>query len=579
MRYSQALISTRKETPVDAELPSHRLMLRAGYIEQLTAGIYTLMPLAFRCVKKIETIVREELDATGAQELLLPMVQPADIWKLSGRWDRYGKELLRFKDRKEQDYCLSPTHEEGITDLAKRHIRSYRNMPVNLYQIQVKFRDELRPRAGLMRGREFLMKDAYSFDVDTSAAELSYQKMYDAYTRIFTRCGLKFRPVQADSGNIGGAHSHEFQVLAQTGEDKIIACSACGYAANEEKAAPRRAYDIQNHFTPDTSVAATERVHTPDARSIDDVSAFLNMAPERFIKTLIYLADGKPVAALMQGNDGLNEVKLQGLIGCETLVMAPESIIREATGCDAGFAGPCGLKIPIYADFAVAQMHDAVTGANEAQHHLIHVEAGRDFNVTAMADLVLVKEGDACTVCGEKVEAFRGIEVGHVFLLGTNYSEPMGATYLDNNGEAHPCVMGCYGIGITRVLAAAIEQHHDEDGIDLPVSIAPYHVILAPLQLKSDDVLEATETIYRELQAAGIEVLLDDRDIRPGVKFKDDDLLGIPYRITVGQRTLAEGQVEFKHRKQKDPSLVALSEITAHVRQQIDSDLKALDAV
>lgn len=577
MRYSQALIPTRKENPVDAELPSHRLMMRAGYIEQLTAGIYTLMPLAWRSVQKIEAIIREELNAAGAQELLLPMVQPAEIWQLSGRWDHYGKELLRFKDRKEQDYCLSPTHEEGITDLAKRHIRSYRSMPINLFQIQVKFRDEVRPRGGLMRGREFIMKDGYSFDVDYENAEIAYKKMYDAYSRIFKRCGLEFRAVEADSGNIGGSHSHEFQVLAQTGEDRILSCPKCGYAANEEKAEVKRDESVKA-FSPDPQTPAKEEVATGDAHSIDEVAAFFNDVPEHSIKTLVYLADAKPVVILMRGNDNLNEIKLTRLLNCENLVMASDSAIEEVMGSKAGALGPCGIDLPIYADLNVAKMHDCICGANHTDHHFVHVEPGRDFKVNAIADLILAQEGDACPHCGEKLQAFKGIEVGHVFLLGTKYSVPMGATYLDEKGDSHPCVMGCYGIGVTRVLAAAIEQYNDENGINLPAAIAPYHVILAPLQLRSEAILSVTEKLYAELQNAGIEVLYDDRDIRPGVKFKDDDLIGVPYRITIGEKNLANNKVEFKHRTEKDAQLVDLDKIVDVVKAQIAADLDKCNA-
>lgn len=572
MRYSQALIPTRKETPVDAELPSHQLMLRAGYIEQLTAGIYTLMPLANRCVQKIAQIVREELNAAGAQEILLPMVQPAEIWKQSGRWDHYGKELLRFKDRKDQEYCLSPTHEEGVTDLARRHVRSYRQMPINLYQMQVKFRDELRPRAGLMRGREFLMKDGYSFDVSYEKAEESYKKMYDAYSRIFTRCGLAFRAVEADSGNIGGSHSHEFQVLAQTGEDRIMACSECGYAANEEKADVRRSTE----FAAPTD-AAKEEVHTPNARTIEEISAFLNLPADRFIKTLVYLADNEPVVVLIQGHRAINEIKLAKLLGCQLLLLADEATVKRVTDADTGFAGPCGLKgVKVVADEDVMRMHDCATGANHTDHHFIHVEPGRDFKVDATADLILAQEGDACPHCGKPLQTFRGIEVGHVFLLGTKYSEPMGATYLDAEGASHPCVMGCYGIGVTRVLAAAIEQYNDENGINLPTVIAPYQVILAPMLMKSETVVAAAEKLYADLTAAGIEVLYDDRDVRAGVKFKDDDLLGVPYRITVGERNLKEGFVELKHRAEKDNTKVALDDVINALKARIEADYKAV---
>ena len=555
MRYSQMLIPTRKEDPVDAELPSHRLLLRAGYIEQLTAGIYDYLPLAWRSLQKIAQIVREELNKEGAQELLLPMVQPAEVWQQSGRWDHYGKELLRFKDRKNQEYCLGPTHEEVITDLARRHIRSYRQMPINMYQIQVKFRDEVRPRGGLMRGREFMMKDAYSFDVSYEEAEVSYRKMYNAYTRIFERCGLKFRAVEADSGNIGGSHSHEFQVLAQTGEDRIVACPECGYAANEEKAEIKREVSAKS-FSISSATPAKEEVHTPGQHTIDEVAAFLHIDPSQSIKTLVYLADGKPVAILLRGNENLNEIKLQRVLGCENLVMASDAAVEEVTGAKVGSLGPCGLSFPVYADLNVATMHDCVCGANHTDYHLIHVEPGRDFKVAAIEDLILAQEGDACPHCGHALQAFRGIEVGHVFLLGTKYSEPMAATYLDENGASHPCVMGCYGIGITRVLSSAIEQLHDEHGIVLPPAIAPFHVIIAPLQLRSEAVSAVADKITADLEARGVEVLLDDRDIRPGIKFKDDDLIGIPYRITIGERNLNNGKVEFKARNESDSSLV-----------------------
>lgn len=572
MRYSQMLIPTRKETPVDAELPSHRLMLRAGYINQLTAGIYTLLPLAWRSVQKISQIIREEMNRSGAQELLLPMVQPAEIWKQSGRWERYGKELLRFADRKNQEYCLTPTHEEGITDVARQFIRSYKQMPINMYQIQVKFRDELRPRAGLMRGREFIMKDAYSFDVSYEAAEKSYKTMYDAYCRIFKRCGLAFRAVEADSGAIGGSHSHEFQVLAQTGEDRIVSCPKCGYAANEEKAEIKR--NVANTaFSPSADTPEKQEIYTGSAHTIDEVAQFLHKAPENSIKTLVYLADGNPVVILMRGNDNLNEIKLQHVLDCETLVMASDSAIEEVMGAKPGALGPCNVKLPIYADLSVADMHDACCGANRDDHHFIHVDPGRDFAVTKIDDLVLAKEGDACPHCGAPLEAFRGIEVGHVFLLGTKYSEPMGADYLDDNGDSHPCVMGCYGIGVTRVLAAAIEQYNDENGINFPTVIAPFHVIVAPMLMKNEKVVQAAEKIVAGLEASGIEVLYDDRDARAGVKFKDDDLLGIPYRITIGERNLAEGMVEFKHRADKDNAKISVDEIVDVVVKRVKSDL------
>lgn len=576
MRYSQAFITTRKEDPVDAELPSHRLMLRAGYIEQTSAGIYSLLPLAWRSVQKIAAIIREELNAADAQELLLPFVQPADIWQQSGRWEHYGKELLRFKDRKNQDYCLGPTHEEVITDLVKKHLRSYRQLPSNLYQIQVKFRDELRPRAGLMRGREFLMKDGYSFDVDYESAEISYQKMYDAYSRIFERCGLAFRAVEADSGNIGGSHSHEFQVLAHSGEDRMVACSACGYAANEEKAEIPRDPSLADKtgFEPQSDTPAMEKVHTPQARTIEEVSAFLKREPEAFIKTLLYVADGETIAVLIPGDKNVNETKLRALVQCENLAMASESAVREACQCPTGFSGPVGLNIPTYADLDVLLMHDCVAGANEEDYHLIHVEPGRDFKKAVFGDIALAQEGDPCPKCNHALQSFRGIEVGHVFLLGTQYSEPLGAYYLDAQGEQHAMVMGCYGIGVTRVLAAAIEQHHDDDGMALPLSIAPYHVLLSPIQIKAEPLMNYTESLYADLKKEGIEVLLDDRDIRPGVKFKDNDLLGIPYRVTLGMRNFEQGNVEVKCRKTGEVEMVAIEGIVEWLKTRVNEGLQ-----
>ncbi|MDX9719613.1 MAG: proline--tRNA ligase [Myxococcota bacterium] len=576
MRFSQAFIPTRKNDPADAEMPSHQLLLRAGFIEQLAAGIYNLLPLAWRSVFKISQIIRQELERAGAQEILMPAVQPAEIWQKSGRWEYYGAELLRFKDRKQQDYCLGPTHEEVVTDLVSRHVRSYRDMPLNLFQIQAKFRDELRPRAGLLRGREFVMKDAYSFDASFEAAKLSYDKMFEAYSRIFSRCGLVFRAVEADTGNIGGSHSHEFQVLAKTGEDRIVSCACCGYTANEEKAETRRNPALQAllddpaALQPSTQTPAIAIVDTPSQRSIAEVTAFLDVSAQQLIKTLLYLVDGKDVVAvLLRGDRELNEIKLKGMLGCHELVLAAESAVREASGAAVGFAGPVGLQIPVYADLEVGEMHDAVTGANQDHKHLLHVEPGRDFKVQRFADLVMASEGDPCPRCDGQLNEFRGIEVGHVFLLGTKYSAPMGATFLDTQGDAKPVVMGCYGIGVTRILAAAIEQNHDADGIIFPMAIAPYQVLIVPLQTNDAEVVAAGEQLYAQFREAGIDVLLDDRDARAGAKFKDADLIGIPLRITIGARGLKEGQVELKARAEKEISLIPIDDALSQVRARI----------
>jgi len=568
MRYSQAFIPTRKDDPADAEMPSHKLLIRAGYMEQVAAGIYTLLPLGWKSVRKIEEIIRQELDRAGAQEILMPMVQPAELWQRSGRWGFYGPELLRFTDRKSQEYCLGPTHEEVITDLVRRHVRSYRDMPLNLYQVQVKFRDEVRPRGGLLRGREFIMKDAYSFDVDQAGALVAYEKMRVAYTRIFERCGLDFRRVEADTGAIGGTSSHEFQVLAQTGEDRIISCSTCAYTANVEMARFKR----QTADTTTATSAACEPVSTPGKHTVGEVAQFLKVAPSSLLKTLIYLADNAPIVAIVPGDRELNEVKLKGLLKVNELHLATDAVVTEVTGAPVGFAGPVGLDFPIFADLGVELMHDAVTGANQGDTHLIHVEPGRDFKPMAYVDLAMASEGDFCPSCSEKMVEFRGIEVGHIFVLGTKYSEPMGATFLDPDGDAKPIVMGCYGIGVTRVLAAAIEQNHDADGIIWPSSIAPYQVIILPLQLKDEAVVAAGEQLYNTLADAGLDVLLDDRDLRPGGKFKDADLIGIPYRVTIGSRGLADGKVELKHRRDAQPELIEVNAVLEHLQARLRNE-------
>ncbi|GFE58684.1 proline--tRNA ligase [Geobacter sp. AOG1] len=565
MRYSQYFIPTVKETPADAEVISHQLMLRAGMIRKLAAGIYNYLPLGLRSIRKVEQIVREEMNRAGAIELLMPTVQPAELWQESGRWEQYGKELLRIKDRKDAEFCLGPTHEEVITDLVRREVKSYRQMPLNLYQIQGKFRDEIRPRFGLMRGREFIMKDAYSFDVDSNAADLSYDKMYQAYRRIFKRCGLNFRAVEADTGSIGGTASHEFMVLAESGEDAIVSCSACEYAANVEKA-EARVVEAVEHAEP----RPLEKVATPGKKTIDDVCAFLDAPAASSVKMLILMADGKPVAAILRGDHELNEIKLKNYLGCDTLEMAPDEIITKATGAPVGFLGPVGATIRIVADLAVKGLRNFVAGANEVDYHFKNVNLGRDCTIGEFVDIRNVAHGDPCPRCsGGTLEMWRGIEVGHVFKLGIKYSKALKATFLDAEGKEQTIFMGCYGIGIGRTVAACIEQNHDGNGIIFPLPIAPFHCIISALNIKEEPVRVAAEAIYEELQQAGVEVLLDDRDERPGFKFKDADLIGIPLRIVVGSKNLAEGNVELKDRKTGLVELLPIAEAVTKVQTQV----------
>ena len=557
MRWRTSFIPTLKEEPSDAEVTSHRLLVRAGMIRQVSRGVYDFLPLALRTLRKIEAIVREEMNRAGAQELLMPVTSPAELWRDSGRWEVYGKELLRFQDRHERDFCLAPTHEEVITDLVRRDVRSYRELPMNLYQIQTKFRDEVRPRFGLMRGREFIMKDAYSFHLDRDDAEREYRNMYDTYRRIFTRCGLEFRAVEADSGAIGGSLSHEFQVLAESGEDALAACRACDYAANVQKAESR----LPAALTPTLSQgereqggARPETVDTPGLKTVPEVSEFLKVPPERFIKTMIYRRpSGGLLAVLVRGDHEVNEIKLGNLLDTIAVELADEDEVQQAVGAPPGFLGPVNLPLEVWADHAVRGMTDAVTGANQADAHTIHVSQERDFTPARFEDLRLVKAGDRCPRCEAGViEEHRGIEVGHVFYLGRKYSEAMGATILDAEGHERVMEMGCYGIGVTRLMAAAIEQNNDADGIIWPMSIAPFSVELLPLNYKEDSVRDVTERIYEGLTEAGHEVLLDDRDERPGVKFKDADLVGVPLRVTIGAKGLAKGNVELRWRGQRE---------------------------
>ncbi|RLB23184.1 MAG: proline--tRNA ligase [Deltaproteobacteria bacterium] len=576
MRYSKYFIPTYREIPSEAEVVSHQLMLKAGLIRKLTAGIYTYLPAGLRAIRKVETIIREEMNRAGAIELLMPAVQPAELWQESGRWDLYGKELLRFRDRHNREACFAPTHEEVITDLVRREIRSYKQMPVNFYQIQTKFRDEIRPRFGLMRGREFIMKDAYSFDVDEEAANKSYERMYEAYTRIFTRCGLRFRAVEADTGAIGGSYSHEFMVLADTGEDQIVNCLKCQYAANLEKAEIRPLDSASATGSQgDDKPQPMEEVKTPDIRTVDQLTQFLSISPRQLIKTLIYEADGEPIGVLVRGDHEINETKLKNFLGAESVELAPPDLVEEVTGAPMGFAGPVGLKIRLLADHSIKGMKNVVTGANKSDLHLKNVNIGRDFEVDRFADLRLITPEDNCPRCGGQIAFSRGIEVGHIFKLGTKYSKPLKAFFLDERGEERPVVMGCYGIGVGRTVAAAIEQNLDEHGIIFPIPISPFEVVILPLQMHDPDVKETAEGLYTQLMKKGIDVLLDDREERPGVKFNDADLLGTPVRVTIGQKAMKEGKLEIKLRSEKTFTEVqvgdALSAVLETVQRLHDS--------
>ena len=561
MKTSQLLIPTLREDPGEAETVSHRLMLRAGLIRKTAAGIYTYLPLGLRVIRKIEQIIREEMNRAGAQELLMPIASPAELWKETGRWEYYGKELLRFKDRHERDFCLGPTHEEVITDLFRREVRSYRQLPLNFYQIQTKFRDEIRPRFGLMRGREFIMKDAYSFDGNEAGARASYQKMYDAYTRIFTRCGLTFRAVEADTGLIGGDVSHEFMVLAETGEATVAYSDQDSYAANLERAEVLPPSEID-----DAPLRQLTPVTTPHCRTVEEVTAFLKIAPRQLVKTLIYTADKETVAVLIRGDHELNEVKLARLLHATEVQLAEPETVKNLTGAPLGFAGPVGLpEVRIVADHAIHGMRNLVVGANLSDTHYVDANWDRDFKVDQFADLRNAQTGDPSPRGAGSLTLAKGIEVGQVFLLGTKYSKSMNATILDEKGQERLAVMGCYGIGVGRTAAAAIEQNHDDKGIIWPFPIAPFHVHLLPVS-QSATTAEAAARLYEELLAGGFEVLWDDRHDRAGVKFNDADLIGAPFQIVVGDKGLADGVVEVKVRRSGVKSRIVPSDVVAHLR-------------
>jgi len=572
MRYSRALIPTLKEAPSDATNTSHVLLTRGGYVRRVGAGIYSFLPLGLAVFAKVSAIIREEMNSSSALEVLLPALLPAEYFKETGRWELYGETLLRLKDRKGGDYHLGPTHEEIITDLARHEMKSYRDLPRIFYQIQTKFRDEPRPRAGLLRCREFSMKDAYSFDVDEPAALESYEVMRKAYRRIFDRIGLDYRMVSADPGAIGGSTSAEFQVLVQSGEDIIAVCEGCDYAANLEVATAGAPPPSENPKT--SELHALKKVPTPGKRTIEEVSAFLDKASNRFLKSLIYVAtsgtEEKVVLAIVRGDHELNEIKLARALGATEVRMADAETVKKATGADVGFAGPVGYNGRILVDRAAADVQGGVAGANETDQHFVNVVFARDYE-GEVADLRSVVAGDACPKCGNKLALFRGIEAGHIFVLGTKYSATMGATFLDKDGQNKPMVMGCYGIGVSRLVAATVEQHHDENGIVLPVSVAPYPVHVVQVGF-DPSVVEAVAKLESELASRGIDVLIDDRDERPGVKFKDADLIGMPLRVTIGAKALANGAVELKPRTEKNPKnveLVPVAEAAARLAERI----------
>lgn len=578
MRLSEMHLKTLREVPSEAELASHILLLRTGMIRKLVSGVYGFMNMGYRSVRKIENIIREEMDAKGGQEILMSAVQPAELWQESGRWYAYGPELWRLKDRNGRDFCLGPTHEEIFTDIARADITSHRQLPVNLYQIQTKYRDEARPRFGLMRSREFIMKDAYSFDKDDAGLDVSYKKMFSAYERIFKRCGLDFRPVEADSGAIGGSNSHEFTAISEVGESEIAFCESCDMAATLERAeaVDAKPTGSEKDFLP------MEDVHTPDTKTIEEVAKYLGITEDKTVKALLFVTydeDGqkdKYVAAFVRGDRELNMTKLINALDIpeHAIEFADEKEMSAVTGCVGGFTGPTGLHdCIIVVDSELLGQVNLVAGANKPNYHTKNVNYGRDYKADIVVDLKTLREGDACPACGKPVKTARGIEVGQVFKLGTKYSESMGAYYKDENQQEKPIVMGCYGIGVTRTLSAVVEQHHDENGIIWPISVAPYHCIIMLINPKDDVQKELAESIYNSLQGMGVEALLDDRAERPGVKFKDADLLGIPIRITVG-KLAGEGQVEYKLRRDENKTVLSAEEAVAAASQivSLESD-------
>jgi len=570
MLWSKALINTLRESPKEAETIAHKFMLRAAMIKKLGAGIYDWMPLGFKSLSKVTAIIREEMNGAGAQEVLLPVLSPAELWKETNRWNVYGKELMRITDRHSNEFALGPTHEEVITDLVRREINSYKQLPQNLYQIQVKFRDEIRPRFGVMRSREFMMKDAYSFDRDEAGAMESYKIMFETYVRICKRIGFKFRPVEADSGAIGGNLSSEFMVLAETGEDTIVYCGKCDYAANLEKAVSKKPEQQ------DTAEEPLVKVHTPNIRTVEELAAFLGKKPGETAKTILYIVNGTKMAgAVIRGDREINEVKLKNALGANEIRLATPEEILEKTGAPVGFAGPINLRdkgIRLAIDETAAILKNTVTGGNELDYHYTGVNRGRDYQENLVADFAKAGKGDICAKCGGTLNEQRGIEMGHVFYLGTKYSKSMKATFLDETGKSKEMVMGCYGIGVSRVVAASIEQNNDENGIIWPMAIAPYEVNVIPINVKYEEGMKYAEGLYRQLKEAGIDVIMDDRDISPGVKFKDSDLIGFPMRIVIGEKNFKEGKVEIKMRRDKDFKLADKAEVFKMVVETVKKE-------
>jgi prolyl-tRNA synthetase len=544
MFFSKMLIPTLKETPADADIVSVKLMVRSGMVRKLASGLYELLPLGLKVLRKVENIIRQEMNSAGGQEVIFPLIFPKALLLETGRWNVYGKELFRLKDRKDAEFCLAPTSEEIVTDLIRKDIKSYKQLPVMLYQFGTKFRDEIRPRFGVLRSREFLMKDAYSFHIDEADLEKYYATMFNAYTNICIKCGFQFRAVEAASGAIGGSFSHEFMVLTDTGEEEITWCN-CGYGANSEKAECLKIEQAKEE------VLSAEEILTPDTGAIEDVAKLLDLSHKKFIKTMIYIADEKPVAVLVRGDHEINEIKLQSLLGTDETELADEQTVISVTNAPIGFAGPAGLKnIKIIADLSVVELSNALTGANKKDYHLKNVNYKRDYNADIVADIRKVTHGDICPRCKkEELKFSRGIEIGHIFKLGAKYSKSMDASYLDANGKEKFIIMGCYGIGVTRILAATVEQSHDDDGIIWPDNIAPFEVAIVPLNYANERTKETTEKIYKELSSKGLDILIDDRNERAGIKFKDADLIGIPYRITISEKNLANGNVELKARR------------------------------
>ncbi len=565
MRFSKLFAPTLKESPADAEIPSHKLLVRAGFIRKKASGLYDILPLGVRVLLKIEKIIREEMNRAGAQEVILPIMHPAELWIESGRWNAYGKEMIKFEDRHGRSYALGPTAEEMITDLVRKEVKSYKDLPLNLYQIGRKFRDEIRPRFGLMRAREFIMKDAYSFHTSDEDAEREYWNMYETYSRIFSRMGLKFKAVEADTGEIGGSFSHEFMVIADTGEGKLVFCEKCGYAASTEKA---EAVKPEVPESRESLFKEIEKVSTPNVKRIEEVSNFLNVPKNNILKLLVYIVDGKPVAVAVRGDKDVEETKLKNAFKAKEIRLATEEEIEKFTGQPKGFLSPINLSIPVYADYSVIPLVNFVAGAGEKDYHLRNVNWGRDFKVEKFIDVAEVKGGEPCPKCGNPLTEKRGIEVGHIFKLGTKYSKAMNATFVDENGEEKPIVMGCYGIGVTRVMAAAVEQNYDENGIVWTPEIAPFEVIVIPVNVKNDEIRETAEKIYEELKNKGLDVLIDDRNARPGFKFKDADLIGIPVQVIVGKK-VSEGKVEIKVRKTGEKVEVPIEEAASRALETL----------